>query len=110
MVRDYDPTQERRLRLRIPEFELVSKKAGHSWKLVELTDSFAKWMSQHEYRDAYFEQPEDMELACKIFAEAVANEVRTALQAEDVDANTIVAIVGLASLFGLTRASLLFEM
>ncbi len=105
----YDPAQERRLRLRIPEFEVASRNAGHGWTLLDLTDSFARWMAQHEYRDAYFEQPEDMDLALQDYAEAVADEVRAALQADGVDENTVVAIAGLASLFGLTRASLLFE-
>ncbi|HSH77481.1 MAG TPA: hypothetical protein VLA19_02995 [Herpetosiphonaceae bacterium] len=105
----YDPAQERRLRLRIEEFEVATKQAGHGWALLDLTDSFARWMGQHEYRDAYFEQPEDMDLALQDYAETVAGEVRAALQAEGVDENTVVAITGLASLFGLTRASTLFE-
>ena len=41
----YDPPQERRLRLRIPEFEIATKKAGHGWRYVDLTDAFAHWMA-----------------------------------------------------------------
>jgi hypothetical protein len=47
----YEPSQERRVRLRIHDFEVATRNAGHSWALVDLTDAFAKWMSQHKYRD-----------------------------------------------------------
>lgn len=105
----YDPTQERRLRLRIGDFEMATRRAGHNWKLYDLTDTFAVWMAQNEYRDEYFAQPEDMDLALQDYGTYISDEVRAVLTAQDVDDNTVVAIVGLASLFGLTRASTLLE-
>ncbi len=105
----YEPTQERRLRLNLPEFERVTKAAGHSWYHLDLTDLFANWMAQHEYREAYFEQPEDMDLALKDFASFVSQQIVEALTRPDVDANTVVAVSGLASLFGFTYASAVFE-
>ena len=101
----YDPGQERRLRLRIGEFQTATTDAGHKWYLVDITDSFAEWMTKHEYRDAYFEQPEDMGMALADFAAAVQDRLRQALKHEDVDDDTVVAVLGLASLFGLARAS-----
>lgn len=105
----YEPTQERRLRLHIKEFQITTEKAGHPWVLIDLTDAFAQWMAHHKYRDAYFEEPEDMELALQDFARSVAAQVTSVLSGSEVDENTVVVIVGLASLFGLTRASALFE-
>jgi hypothetical protein len=105
----YEPTQERRLRLRLDEFAVVTRNAGKQWEKLDLTDSFATWMAAQEYRDAYFEQPEDMELALEDFADFVVEEIKTALSTEAVDQNTVIAIVGLASLFGLARASAVFE-
>lgn len=105
----YDPAQERRLRLRIPEFEVATKSAGHAWTQLDLTDTFAQWMAQHEYRESYFEQPEDMELGLQEFTNYVVELVRETLTAPEVDENTVVAITGLASLFGLTRASTVLE-
>jgi len=105
----YDPPQERRLRPRIPEFEVMTKTAGHSWVLFDLTDIFANWMARHEYHEAYFEQPEDMDLALHDFTEFVSNRIVRVLIDPDVDLNTVVAISGLASLFGLTYASAIFE-
>jgi len=101
----YEPTQERRLRLHIKEFQIATEKAGHPWVLIDLTDAFAQWMAHHRYRDAYFEEPEDMDLALQDFARSVAAQITAALTAPEVDENTVVAIVGLASLFGLTRDS-----
>jgi len=106
----YDPGQERRLRLRIGEFQTATTNAGHKWKLVDITNAFAEWMAEHEYKDAYFEQPEDMELALVDFTEFVASRVRQSLNQQGVDENTVVALLGLASLFGLTRVAELIAM
>ena len=105
----YDPSQERRLRLRLPEFEVATKSAGHPWAHLDLTDLFATWMAKHDYHEAYFEQPEDMDLALQDFASFVSQRIVDALTAPDVDVNTMVAVSGLASLFGLTYASAIFE-
>ena len=101
----YDPGQERRLRLRIGAFQTATTDACHKWHLVDITDAFAMWMTNHEYKEAYFEQPEDMELALVDFSDFVAEQVRQALNHPDVNENTVVALLGLASLFGLTRAA-----
>jgi hypothetical protein len=105
----YDPPQERRLRFRLHDFEEATRNAGRRWKAVDLTDRFARWMAKHEYREAYFEQPEDMELALEDFADWLAEYLTGELSAPDVDDTTIVAVYGLTSLFGLARASVLFD-
>ena len=101
----YDPAQERRLRLRIGAFQTATTDAGHKWHLVDITDAFAEWMTEHEYKEAYFEQPKDMEMALVDFSDAVAKQVRQTLNQPDVDENTVVALLGLASLFGLARVA-----
>ena len=101
----YDPCQERRLRLRIGEFQTATTDAGHMWRLVDITDSFAEWMTNHEYKNAYFEQPQDLELALVDFSDFVAERVRQELKQPSVDENTVVALLGLASLFGLIRVA-----
>ena len=106
----YDPPQERRLRWRLEEFAAATRTAGHGWLLVDLTDAFARWMAEHEYREAYFEHPDDMQLTLRAdFSAFVAERVRTALLGPSVDGSTVVAVAGLGALFGLTRASALFE-
>jgi hypothetical protein len=105
----YDPAQERRLRLRVPEFGMATQQAGHGWSYLDVSNSFAIWMANHKYREVYFQRPERMGLALRDFATHVAEEIRTALTAPDVDENTVVAVGGVASLFGLTYVSTVLE-
>ena len=105
----YDPAQERRMRLHVSDFEMATVRAKHTWSLVDITDSFADWMANHEYHEAYFEQPEDMDLALQDYADYVASLVIDGLTAANVDDNTVVAVLGIGSLFGLARASVLME-
>ena len=101
----YDKADERRIRARIDEFEIATTRSGHGWKLCDLTDSFARWMSEHEYRESYFEDPAALGLLLPEFHERVVDEVHQALTAPDVGPHTVVAVLGIASLFGFTRAS-----
>lgn len=105
----YDPVQERRVRLHLGEFEIATQEAGHTWHQVDLTYSFAHWMANHPYREAYFESPEDLELALSGFTDVVIEQVRNALNASEVDDNTVVALVGVASLLGLSHVSTVVE-
>lgn len=105
----YDPAQERRLRLRISEFEVVTKNAGHDWIMVDLTDTFAQWMAKHEYREAYFEVPEDMELALQDYAQYVIDILTQVMNSAKATKNTVIAVLGVGSLYGLTRISGIVE-
>jgi hypothetical protein len=105
----YDPSNERRLRLRIQDFESATLRAKHTWHLVDITNTFAEWMANHEYREEYFKQPDDMDLALVDYEKYLAELVQNELTLDGVDENTVVAISGIGSLFGLTRASTLLE-
>ena len=103
----YSPQQERRLRRKLDEFALATDRAGRGWQQVDLTKYFADWMANHKYRDAYFRRPEAMALALNDFGDAVIDRLRGALGKADPD--DVVALTGLGSLFGLTRASRVIE-
>ena len=103
----YDAPDERRLRARLGAFENVTVGAGHPWSACDLTDLFARWMAAQEYRESYFESPEDMDMALEDFAQHAVGVVRSALAAGD--ERSVVAVHGLASLFGLIRASKLVD-
>jgi len=105
----YEPSQERRLRRRIEEFAIETRNTGHNWHHIDLTNAFANWMAAHEYRDAYFRRPERITPALADFGDHVAHLLREALTAPDVDEDTVVAVSGIASLFGLTRTSSVIE-
>jgi hypothetical protein len=106
----YDPDQERRLRLRVDEFQQVTRKARHGWHLVDITESFGRWMAREDYRDAYFEDPELLGDRMPEFTRFVANEIETALTDQAVNDQTVVAVLGVGALFGLTRVAALVEL
>lgn len=106
----YDKTDERRLRLRLPLFETITRDAGHTWHQCDLTEAFAQWMAQMDYRESYFEAPEDLELQLESgFLEHLASRLRHALRAPEADEEAVVAVYGVASLFGLVRLSALLK-
>ena len=53
----YPTDIERRLRLRIPEFGVVTKDAGKQWRHLDLTNAFAGWLGAHEYRERLTSSP-----------------------------------------------------
>jgi hypothetical protein len=106
----YNKADERRLRAKKQVFELATRRAGHEWREFDFTPVFPEWMAAEEYRDAYFESPED--LGMKLDAEFVpcaADRLREVITASDVDEETVVGVFGVASLFGFTRVSLVLK-
>lgn len=101
----YDPIDERRIRARLGEFELETRKADHRWKVLDLTQIFASWMSSQEYRDSYFETPDLLDMALEDLKMEAANTIRSALTQPDSTEDTVVAVTGIASLFGFCRTS-----
>jgi len=102
----YEKELERMLRARIGEFEQATRRAphGHGWRLVDCTRWFAEWMATDEYRDAYFEDPDLLGMKIQSeFRQEVAQKLAAELEAAD--ENTVVAWIGVASLFGFLRVS-----
>ena len=105
----YDKELERVLRARKGEFETRTQAGGHAWHEVDLTTAFARWLTADEYREAFFEDPEA--LLPKIHPESgefttfVVEEIRKTLSCPDVDEDSVVALFGIASLFGFARMS-----
>jgi hypothetical protein len=99
----YDKADERKLRVQLDEFELGTKAEGHTWKTVDVTNDFACWMASLEYRDSYFENPDDLEMTLAEFETHVANRIKTELDGSS--ENMVVAIYGIASLYGFLKVS-----
>lgn len=100
----YDKELERSMRARKAEFEQRTGVAGHKYKEFDCTCLFADWMARDEYREAYFENPRDLALKLESdFTDHVAGALRDLLQEND--DNTVVAVTGVASLYGFIRVS-----
>jgi hypothetical protein len=106
----YPKHEERRLRARLESFELATIEAGHGWRLLDLTSAFAEWMANTNYRDSYFEEPESLAMKLRTdFLRFAAERLLVGLRDETVDEDTVVAVQGIACLFGFTRVSLLLK-
>lgn len=102
----YDKDLERTLRARKLAFETATRVAGHDWQEIDLSGVFAEWMAADDYRDEYFSSPEDLQLKLEAeFPAEVADRLRKALQDPEVSDDTVIAVFGAGSLFGLARIS-----
>lgn len=101
----YPPSEERRLRAHIREFEIATEESKHRWKLVNITDLPARWLAAHEYRDAYFEEPTALSMIEQDLKASVVSYLKEACQAKHADSDTLVAVLGAGSLFGFTHLS-----
>jgi hypothetical protein len=105
----YDKEDERKLRLRIGLFEEATVQTGHKWMAIELTDAFADWMCHPDnasFAESYFESPESLDNAVLAdMMQSVVTRIRSALAALREPDNTVLALYGVASLFGFLRIS-----
>jgi hypothetical protein len=106
----YPKTDERKLRARLELFEMATTSTGHGWRLLDISNSFARWMADTDYREAYFEDPEALTMKLRSdFVQYAAGRLREVLTDGSVDENTVVAIQGVACLYGFTRVSLVLK-
>ena len=105
----YDKEDERKLRSRMGLFEEATLAAGHRWLGCDLTHAFAEWLSEPPYADfagSYFASPGRLGAApIEHFKKRVAATIAARLAAADDPAGTVVAVTGIASLFGFARVS-----
>jgi len=101
----YPPTEERRVRAKLQQFELDTHAAGHRWQVVDLTHAFGQWLGGHEYRDAYLEDPAALSSVEDDFRDHVVARLREECSRAEADANTVVAVVGIGSIFGFASVS-----
>lgn len=108
----YDMTDELRLRAHVGEFELATHEAGRDWLLIDVTNAFPEWMAAQEYRDAYFESPEDLagyeSGEVTEFVQALVAQLKQRISVE-AGHNSVVGLLGVGSLFGLCRVSTVVE-
>jgi hypothetical protein len=104
MLLIYDKELERSLRACIGEFEIKTRDAGYNWVEHNFTHAFSKWLAADDYRDAYFEEPEDLTMKIEgEFKEHVIVSLRTQLR--EADDQTVVALTGIAALYGFVHVS-----
>jgi len=104
----YPPAEERRVRARLPQFETLTLETNHGWSSVDLTRLLPEFVAAHKYRQSIFQNPQHLRPGSdlEVRAAALVNEV---CSREDTNAGSVVAVMGLASLFDFMRVSNLVE-
>ena len=104
----YHKEDELKLRARIDAFEQASVNNNHPWLLLNITNSFAQWLSNEDYKEAYFEDPAYLSSQFEYFAEHLIEQLVE--QAQDHQSvNSTIALLGAGSLFGITSVSSLVK-
>ena len=102
----YDPAEQRKVELRLGDFETATIKAGKKWITISLKKCFPTWMTNHEYKEEYFNDPEalvdQLEAEFKQFAIDFLLQEITRQGSDD---ETLIAIRDISSLFGFNRMS-----
>ncbi|MCH8474944.1 MAG: DUF1788 domain-containing protein [Opitutales bacterium] len=99
----YDENEELRLRARIDEFELATRETGHDWHLFDLTNTFANWLAAQRYAESYFKKPELISTVLPKYQSHIVSSFEKFLSDSQADENSVVALQGVGSLFGLTK-------
>lgn len=99
----YHETEERWLRAKIDEFEIVTRQAGHDWAIFDLTDTFANWLVSQRYAKSYFQKPHLLSPLLPKYLKFITQELATFLQKNEIGKDSVVAITGVGSLFGFQK-------
>src|ERR1700739_4997099 len=91
----YPPAEERRVRARLPQFEALTLAAKHGWTAVDLTRLLPEFLAAHKYREAIFQSPQHLRAGSYLEVRAAAL-VKEACSCEEADADSVVAVTGLA--------------
>ncbi len=102
----YDPAEQRKINLRLGDFESVAVKAGKKWIEISFKNVFPTWMANHEYRDEYFMDPDGLVDQLEAdFKNYAINHCIKELNKLGTDNNTLIALKDVSSLFGFVRLS-----
>ena len=100
----YNENEERWLRAKVDEFEIVTRQASHEWALFDLTETFAIWLSREDYLEEYFANPEHLTgLLPDEYLKYITDEFEFFLEKNAVGADCVVALKGVGSLFGFLK-------
>lgn len=102
----YDPADQRKVDLRIGDFENTTLKANKRWISISMKNCFPKWMSEHDYKEEYFNDPESLldQLEAE-FKQYAVDFLISEFERLGTDDNTLIAVKDISSLFGFTRVS-----
>ena len=100
----YNKAEERRMATMVSEYELSTRELGHGWKQMDVSRAFSQWIARHEYREAYFEDPEGIENILEgEFVPWLVEQVH--VQSAEMSPADVFALTGTIGLFGFLKLS-----
>ena len=99
----YSEKDELRLRAKIDEFEIATRQSGHGWIVFDLTDTFPDWLASQKYAKSYFKKPEHLYTLLPTYLSYINDNFEEFLRANSATENSVVALKGVGSLFGLLK-------
>lgn len=102
----YDPADQRKVDLRMGDFENTTLKSNKKLISISMKHCFPKWMSEHDYKDEYFNDPESLldQLEAE-FKQYAIDFLVSEFERLGTDDDTLIAVKDISSLFGFTRVS-----
>ena len=102
----YEPKDERRLLAHIGEFEIATRGSEHGWLLFELENTFAEWLSSEQYAETYYQRPTELRNVLFRYRDRLEESFGVFLNKKRLEEkrpgeNSVVALSGLGSIFGL---------
>ena len=98
----YAKEHERRVRGRLGEFRLAAEQAGRGWREFDLSPAFGEWVAAQPWFDRAAKRPATLSTVMGQFEAEITRRVQDALA--QTGPNDILALTGVASLFGSIRA------
>lgn len=105
----YNEAEERAIRVKIDEFEIASRQAGHQWALFDLTDTFPQWLASQRYANSYYQQPQLLAALLPKYLTYLVQQFESFLAQHQVTDNTVVALMGVGSMFGFLKVKELVD-
>ena len=99
----YHESDELKLRAKIGEFELATQRKSHRWLHFDITDTFPEWLSKQKYATSYYQNPPLLSSLMPKYGEYLCQCIVEFVEKNEADDNTVVALSGVASLFGLVK-------
>jgi hypothetical protein len=101
----YAKEHERRVRGRLGEFRLAAEQAGKGWRDFDLAPRFGEWVAAQRWFERAAKKPGTLSTVLPQFEQHLVGRVRAEL--ERCGPDDLLVLTGVASLFGLLRASTL---
>lgn len=99
----YPESDELKLRAKIEEFEIVTKNHEHDWIQFDLTDTFAKWVSDLKYAKSYYQKPQLMASTIQRYLDYIEEKLIEFIMQKNASEEHVVALYGVGSIFGFLK-------